>query len=1529
MSVQKEIVKGFRLSPQQRRLWSLHRTDDVGPYRALCSVLIEGELDQGVLEAVLEDVMSRHEILRTTFNRLLGLNLPVQVINEGRIDWQPELDLSGLSADEQFSLLDSQFEEAKRRAFNLAEGPLLQASLITLAPAKKVLILGLPAVCSDGTGLKNLVHEISCSCRAYLESGEVEAEQMQYADIAEYLTRLLEAEDTEPGREHWRRFNLLNLSEVSLPGQNQVSIDTAFEPAAFFLRVDPARAVQVKDTAQRYGVTPAVLLFACWQVLLWRLTDQHEFLIGAYFDGRKTDAFEGLPGLYGRYLPFHAQSYSRAKFTDILNQVDQLARQFDEWQDYFCLDQFFGPASGSSFFPICFEFEDVTTQYSINGRTFSIFKHYACIDRFNLKLSCVNHADLLSLGFHYDPGSFTQACVERVADGFNTLLASAIADPKSEIGELPILSEAVKHRLLVQFNETSVKYAKDKPIHQIVAEQAEKAPNNIAVVFHDRTLNYKELNARANQLAGCLRKMEVGPEVIVGIYIERSPEMVIAMLAVLKAGAAYLPIDADLPLERIVFMLDDANVPVLLTQRGLQQRLPKHKAEVICLDSDWDLIPGSNDSGPINTVSGENLAYVIYTSGSTGQPKAVMNTHQAILNFLLWTQEEYQLSESDAVLQKTPFSFDVSVWEFLWPLMVGARLVLAQPGGHKDSAYLVNLIRQRRITIVHFVPPMLQAFLEEEGVSGCDSLRDVMCGGEALPYEYQERFFARLDARLHNRYGPTEAAIDVTSWRCEKAGVRRVVPIGRPIANTQIYLLDELMQPVPIGVMGELYIGGEGLARGYLNRADLTAERFVPDQFSQRVGGRLYKTGDMARHLEDGNIEYIGRRDYQVKIRGHRIELGEVEAVLLQHGSVKESVVVAREEVDGHKRLVAYVVAVEKATVEASELGRYVREKLPEYMVPSAIVKMEKLPLSPNGKADRRALPDPDVVRPADGKEYVAPRTEVEEKLSEVWKQVLKLKQVGMHDNFFELGGDSILSIQMVNRLNKEGLRFAPRHIFQYPTIAELATVTETSITVETERGIVTGLVPLTPIQRRFFENDIADRHHWNQASMFELRQPLDTAIVEQVIHYLVVQHDALRHCFKEGNSGWQQMVTEPKEIKRVFEVDFSTIPDDSLESTIEGFASELQASLNLAEGSLFKVGVIHLGERRSALLLLIIHHLVVDIVSWGILLEDLQSAYQQLSRGEAVHLPAKTTSFKRWAERLKEYANSQPLRQELHYWLAGSRPRIPKIPVDFPGGINTESSARTIWGALTVKETTALLKEVPKAYRTMINDVLLAALVQAFSEWTNSRSLLVDLENHGREEISEDIHLSRTIGWFTCIFPLLLELGEDETPSGTLKSVKEQIRRVPKGGIGYGLLRYLSEDKEAAEQLKALPQADVCFNYVGRDGSATSESALFGPVHNAIGLSRSPKALRTYLIEINGHISQGQLFTAWTYSENLHLPATITNIAEGYNRALRAIIDHCSASDAGGHTPSDFSLSGLNQRQLDNLIAELSKLEG
>lgn len=839
-----------------------------------------------------------------------------------------------------------------------------------------------------------------------------------------------------------------------------------------------------------------------------------------------------------------------------------------------------------------------------------------------------------------------------------------------------------------------------------------------------------------------------------------------------------------------------------------------------------------------------------------------------------------------------------------------------------------------------------------------------------MPVELPARFFARLSGELLNFYGPTETAVDAAFWSCvPEDSRRRNVPIGRPIGNARLYIVDRALRMVPVGVPGELCVGGEGLARGYLRRPDLTAERFVPDPFPKGEatdieGARLYRTGDRARFLPDGTIEFLGRIDRQLKIRGHRIEPGEIEAAVREHPSIGDVAVVSRVDPSGVPSLIAYVAAgsrrslqglheasgaerPEDSTGEAflqtrdgdgDDLRTFLGGKLPAAMIPMQFVSLAEIPRTPSGKVDVASLPDPGA--PVSRASFIAPRDPTERILAEIWAQVLGVESVGIHDNFFELGGDSILSMQVASKARARGIEIVPRQVFDLQTISDLAAASAKAAAPARggearppadDRDAPAGEAPLTPIQRWFFEQDLPEPHHWNQAVLLQARRTMDVPALRRALEHVILHHDVMRMRFRDGPMGWTQKAAEDDPGPAFEVVDLSSHPSSQQAEAIEDVADRAQRGLDITGGPLVRAVLYELGAGKPQRLLIVIHHLVIDGVSWRILLEDLETVYGQIVRGNSAALPGKTTSFGRWASRLADHARSGALRTETEHWLGVAAGDVPPLPNDGEGE-NLEGSAATILVSLDPRETRALLNEVPATYRTEINDVLLTALAQAFERWTGRQTLLVDLEGHGREAIFDDVDLSRTVGWFTTVFPVRLDLpdgAEGRRPGPALKAIKEQLRAVPGRGIGYGLLRYSGADPEIARRLAEGCRAEVSFNYMGQLDGSVGTDAFFAWAPESAGVSHGLQGRRSHAIEVNAQVAGGRLEIEWTFGVLRHRRTTIESLAGEYLEALRGLIEHCQAPEAGGFTPSDFPQAHLSQKELDELLARLGRARG
>ncbi|MFN6487124.1 MULTISPECIES: non-ribosomal peptide synthetase, partial [unclassified Nostoc] len=1029
----------------------------------------------------------------------------------------------------------------------------------------------------------------------------------------------------------------------------------------------------------------------------------------------------------------------------------------------------------------------------LSGLTISSLSAQSTTTKFDLTLAMQNTPSGLMGVWEYNTDLFDTNTIERMSGHFVTLLEGIVTNPEEQISQLPMLTEVEQHQLLVEWNQTAVEYPLNKCVHQLFEEQVERTPDAVAVAFENEQLTYQQLNCRANQLAHYLQSLGVKPDVLVGICVERSLEMVVGLLGILKAGGAYVPLDPNYPQERLSFMLEDAQVPVLLTQQQLLEKLPQHQAQVVCLDTNWQVISqlsqdnalaqltvGITEGGrnAIATVQDSNLAYVIYTSGSTGKPKGVMVSHRNLCNHMFWMQATFPLTQADKVLQKTPFSFDASVWEFYAPLLVGGQLLLAQPGGHADTAYLKELIAEQQVTTVQFVPSLLQILLEQSGLETCDSLKHIFCGGETLPLALQQKVLSNLKVNLHNLYGPTEACIDATFWTCKPDIHLSVVPIGRAIANTQVYILDEYLQPVPISVPGELHIGGAGLARGYLNRPELTKEKFIPNPFSDEPHSRLYKTSDLARYLPDGTIEYLGRIDNQVKIRGFRIELGEIETVLNTHPQIQQAVVIAREDIPGDKRLVAYLAATDKS-LTTHQLREFLKHQLPEYMVPSAIAILESLPLAPSGKVDRRALPKPDL----DGtllEKYVAPRTPTEELLTQIWAQVLKVELVGVHDNFFELGGHSLLATQLVSRIrNIFKIELPLRELFTAATVAELARVIGQLQQENLEvfappilKRAENADLPLSYAQQRlwFLDQLEPNSSFYNVPIGLRLSGTVQVAALEQSLSEIIHRHEALRTNFTTVD-GRPTQVIQTQTNWTLSVVDLKHLSTSEQEIATQRLAQQQAIQpFDLAKGALVRATLVVLSQTEN-ILLVCMHHIVSDGWSAGVFVYELVTLYNAYSIGQPSHLtplPIQYADFALWQ---RQWLQGDVLQSQLSYWQQQLQdaPALLSLPTDRPRPAqqtyNGTHQEFVLSGELTSK-----LAKLSQEQGCTLFMTLLAAFDTLLSRYTGTEDILVGtpIANRDRSEIEG------LIGFFVNTLVMRADLAGNPTFNELLSRVRD-----------------------------------------------------------------------------------------------------------------------------------------------------------
>ena len=2078
--MQGEVTEGFMLSPQQRSLWLNQQRHD---YHALGAVLIEGDLQGELLKSAVQRVVDRHEILRSTFQQHPGMPFPFQVVaGEGTQPAWDERDLADLSSGEQREKIEEIFSAEAARGFDVSEGPLARAALLRLAPQRHVLMLNISPLCADAVTLDNIFAFASAAYASLAGNGEPEAEYIQYADFALWQHELTQGEEAEAGLAYWRELEFEPLLAQPVPFELQTASDAVFDSIA--VDFEPQHATELEAVAQRYELSTGKFMLACLYSLVHRLTGQQRIVAGVHCDGRKYEDLRGACGPYAKELPLAISFKERARFSDVLTQLKRSSDESDEWQEYFNWEAVAGDTSQSLLFPLGFEFEARPEPFVSAGLTWTTHMRDVRASRHTLKLRCTTKADGgLRATLDFDPRHITRESAERLAAHLREFASNAAAEPNARISALGLLDEQARHKVLVELNETATDFGPARCFHEMFEEQARQTPEHTALVCEDRSLTYAELDQQSNQLARHLRARGVGRETIVALFAEREVELFVAMLAVLKAGAAYVSFDPKYPKERLAGLIEDAHPKVVLTQASLLEMLPAD-IDAVSLDAEWPRIETESDAPIESGVTPDNLAYVIYTSGSTGKPKGVTVEHRQLFNYLRGARERLDLPAPASYATVSTLAADLGHTMIFPALASGSTLHVVSHERASDPSALDEYFTRHKIDCLKIVPSHLQALQSHSDPSRLLPADRLVLGGEATRWELIEQLQSlQPGCRIFNHYGPTETTVGVIAGEVKDLGRvngAATLPLGRPLANTQIYLLDARLEPVPLGVAGDLYVGGAGLARGYLGHPGLTADKFIPDPFSAQPGARLYRTGDRAIYLSDGRIEFLGRADHQVKFHGFRVELNEIRSELNRHPQVSDSIVVLAKG-KGGDMLVAYYIS--RHELSGTELREFLATNILEETLPNAFVHLQKLPLTLNGKIDYQALPtveesrqksahvvvtprtpaeqilasiwtdllgvenlsvhdnffelgghsllatqvvsrlrkafrvelpmrdlfqwptiaglaarieearragdsvaappieaaprdgdlplsfaqqrlwflhqlEPDnpaynmfavlrlsgrldaaalewsiaqivarheplrttfgvvdgrpvqiiaeslrlplplmdlspfpedereaevlrlsdaeskrpfdlsagpllrlsllqlgeeehallismhhiisdawsiavftrelaslyeaaatelprelpplplqyadfarwqrewlqgenlerelafwkrqlegappvleiptdrprpevqsfrgarhsqllstelldglktlsrsegstafmtllaafqvllhrytgqddivvgtdiagrnrhelehiigffvnhpvlrtrmdgnpsfrellqrvrevtldayahqdlpfdklvsALRPerhlsrmpifqvllvvrntpiepmqlsglkvslmefenltakfdvalfleetADGLAAVwnystdlfdhstvermashfehllysavaqpdarldefelsgleanaarpaspavhahvavqspthpasngEPQNAVEESLAAIWSQVLGISKVSTHDNFFSLGGDSIISIQIIARAAQQGIRLTPKHFFQHQTIAELAAVAGTTPAAQAEQGLVTGPVPLTPVQQTFFARNLPEPHAYTQFVLIEAGRRLDPSLLAEATRQLLLHHDALRLRYEHREDGWHQVNSGEVSEATFSHVDFSNVSEDELDGAVEVAIESAQSSIDLAADALLKVTLIDQGADKSNLVLITVHHLAVDVVSWRILLEDLQSLYEQLNEGRRPKLAAKTTAFKHWAERLSAHAGSDAFDEDARYWLEQFRGRA--LPVDFDGGRNTLSSALIVTSTLDHDETRALLHEVPQIYRTQVNEALLTALARAFAEWSGDGSLLVEMEGHGREEVFEDVDLSRTVGWFTSHYPVLLETDRNAGPGDELKRIKEQLRGLPSRGLSFGLLRSFGAGDESA-LLRECQRPEVCFNYLGQLEHENAESSAFGKVKSSGGASPRMPGERTHLLEVDAKVISGRLQLDWTYSEHVHRRETIEALAVQFERALRALIEHCQSPDAGGFTPSDFPEAELSQAQLDGLLARIN----
>ncbi len=1544
-----EIEAMYYLSPLQEGLLFHHVAEGVAdPYcdQAVCE--LEGTLDRHAFEAAWGTVVSRHPVLRTAI-LWEKVPKPIQVVRQQvqlSVDYE---DWRARSPEAHIASLAALAASDRAQGFVFRQAPLVRLRLIQLAEARWYLFYSHHHILLDGWSVQIVLGDVLACYEARIIGREADLPPVRpYRDYIAWLQR----QDLAVAEGYWRGY-LKGMTEPTTleavaPGSDAVPVDEVRRYAEQDLILPPEESERLRIFARQHRVTINTVVQGAWALLLQQHGGAEDVVFGTTVSGRPTELedSETMVGLFINTLPVRVAMPAEAKvatWLQTLQQQQSEARQY-EYTPLTKIQGWSDMPPGQALFDTLVVFENFPSQDSAGGQAPSLrirnlslrepaAGYWLTPGRNNYPLSLVAEpGPFIRLTLCYARSRYAHALIARLLGHYRRLLEWMCSQPSARLCQASILSPDERVAILDRWNSPIPAEAEqqisDRPVHALFEAQAAAHPEQVAVVYETNRMTYAEVNAQANRVARALMKQGVGPGIRVGVCLERSVELVVGILGILKAGAAYVPVEPTLPGDRLTFLFRDAGVIGTLTQAAVRMAFSEETLSALRPVSLWDietlLREGVDSDAPLPRLDPRSLAYLIYTSGSTGQPKGVAVSHRAISTYV-----QNVLARIDAPAEARQWAWLSTVAADLGHTMLFGALcsgrtlhVLATDRGFHPEQMAAYMHREG-IDLLKLTPSHLAGLLDATEPAQVLPRHTLLLGGEALNWPLIARIQQLAPTcTVINHYGPTETTVGVLTHRipAQAEQVGATVPVGRPLAQSRAYILDRRGEPVAAEVAGELYLGGAGLAEGYYRQPALTAERFIPHPFSQEPGARLYRTGDRARYRPDGTIEFLGRQDRQVKLRGYRIELGEIEAQLCAQPDILEGVIVLREGAAGAKQLVAYVVPEAGAEKPDSDLRTRMARLLPDYMVPARFVELAALPLTANGKLDRAALPDPDQNRTADQGD-AQPQNQTEAQLAAIWCDVLQRAAVGRHDNFFELGGDSILSLQIIARAHRQGLKLTPKQLFELPTIAALAAVAvraDASLPAQASAP-VTGVVPLTPIQQWFVDAHHPNPHHWNQALLLEVRAPLEYPVLVQAVEALIRHHDALRLRLQHHDGRWEQVYVEAETHPICRHVPVVE-PTQDWTATLEAVANETQRSVHLTEGPLLRVVYLDRGAEAGRLLL-VAHHLVVDGVSWRVLVDDLQTAYRQLVAGRPCRLPAKTTSLKDWRSRLDTYAASAAIAAEQPYWEAVVA-RLATQPVVTPPDQRLDT-ATTVRVALTAAETQALLQDVPPVYRTEVNDLLLTALAQTLCRWNGQSAVCVELEGHGREDLFAGVDLTRTVGWFTTRFPVWLEPGT-QGPGAAIQAIKGQLRQLPNKGIGYGILRYLSADDRVRARLTPPHPPAISFNYLGQLEAGVGADALFALAEEPIGPSRDPHSLWRDQLTVNVQVVDQRLWIDWTSPAAADGTGSMAHWVSQYIETLRSLIRHCAAPDAGGAISSDFALAGLDDTELSNLLEKI-----
>ncbi|MFZ5987760.1 MAG: amino acid adenylation domain-containing protein [Bacillota bacterium] len=1494
-------VKLYPLTHPQKRIWYGEVLNkDTSLYNIGGPVRIRGYVDFGTLQQSINIFIKKNDSLRMRFNEQNGeIKQYISEFKETKIDF---FDFSTCKNPEDEFNKWIEYEAGKR--FDLKEDYLYYFAMFKNGEYDSGYFVKFHHLIADGWSMQILTSQI-CDIYMKLLHGSRIDEEVEYSYL-EYIDReqkYLLSDKFIKNRNFWKQ-KFQTLDEVYF-GKSSESIKGNRKT----FRMDKDKSLKIKNFSKENKCSLNTLFVSLYLIYLYKTTQHQDLIIGVPVLNRSGKREKSIFGMFTSTMPFRMYIKGSMTAAEFINHVNSELMEcyFNQKYPYDLLvqDIELKKKGYNELFNVCINYYNTRLNTEFNGALTENTEFYNGNQLYSMQIVIKEWEDLgeINLDFDYKSGDFSEEQIENMYMYLSNLIDQITADSMAVIGSLRLLPDSSRNRLIYEFNSTCVDYPKNNTIFQLFEEQVCRTPDKTAVSFNGKSITYRKLNKKANQLARLLRYKGIGRNTAVGFMTTHSIETVIGILGVIKAGGAYVPIDPCYPMERINYILEDSKVSVLLANCSLDGGLD-YKVDIIDLRDETIYKGEASNPDLINEMN--DLVYIIYTSGSTGKPKGTMIEHRGLVNYIWWAKKMYVRHEDDVFALYSSLSFDLTVTSVFTPLISGNKIMVYADDGEEFVLY--RILGDNQTTVLKLTPAHLSLIKDLDNSNS--SVKRLIVGGEDLKVVLAKSIYDSFggDIEIFNEYGPTETVVGcmIHKYDVEK-DTEQSVPVGIPADNVQIYILDKNLEPVPLGVSGEIYISGDGVARGYLNRPELTAQKFIDNPFIKDK--RMYKTGDIARHLPNGIIEYSGRADFQVKIRGYRIELGEIENQILKIKGVDDVVVIDREDSLGSKYLCSYIVS--KVQMPLTEIRQYLSGVLPDYMIPSRFVSLDRIPLTTNGKVNRQLLPEP-LEENIDESDCVCFNNKTEEKIIKTIKEVLNVARINRRDNFYRLGGDSIKAIQIAARLNELGLKIRVKDILSKNVIEKIMACVETDTAFEAlENKALEGEIGITPIVSWFFEQHFKNPNYYNQSVLLSLNTNVGLDNMEQAINILIRHHDALRinYSSQKGILYYNNDYLNEHQKLQIFDLSF--VPLDEQKVKMRQICEEIKSSLDIEKGILFKACALELGHYGRRLLLTG-HHLIVDGVSWRILLEDLARVLGSLEKNIELSLPQKSSSLKEWASQLLKLGQGS-LKQEREYWNNVISSSF-SFPVDFDLGHDNIENCNVKRFVIDADDTENLLTTANAPYGTNPNDLLLTALVAAIRKMYAADEVVIELEGHGREDLFDRLDVTRTVGWFTSIFPVKLKAVGSDLGS-QIKSIKEQLRRVPNKGIGFGVLKYMS---------KLVPVCDkryARFNYLGEFDNSQDENIYKISLEDS-GPDSAKSNHLTCLLDINALVLDKNLNISITYSRNKYLDETVEKLMKEYKNSLASVIKHCLGKrHSVDFTPSDFETLNISQDELDQLF--------